>query len=89
MGLTKCPGCSRLCFSKYALCPNCSRVFEAGELDAKVTAENRAFNKKSNMVFLTIFLILMGVLVFVELRPQPTNLPANTNLGNKETTPSN
>ena len=60
-----------------------------GELDAKVTAENRAFNKKSNIVFLTIFLILMGVLVFVELRPQPTNLPDNTNIGNKEATRPN
>lgn len=60
-----------------------------GELDTKVTAENRAFNKKSNIVFLTIFLILMGVLVLVELRPQPTNLPDNTNIGIKETTRPN
>ena len=89
MSLTKCPGCSRLCFSKYASCPNCSRVFEVGELDAKVNAEDRAFNRKANIVFLAVFLILMGALVLVALRPQPNNLPDNINIGNKETTPSN
>lgn len=70
MSLTKCPECSRLCFSDDSSCLTCLRGFHPNELRDKAIADNRAFDRKWNIVFLTLFLILMGALLVVVLRPQ-------------------
>jgi hypothetical protein len=52
MNITKCPSCGRLCFSDAPFCPSCAVAFQAGELNAKADAEERAFNRKWNLIFI-------------------------------------
>jgi hypothetical protein len=47
MGLTKCPDCGGLCFTKDTLCATCSRQFDPGELKTRLDAEERLFARKS------------------------------------------
>jgi hypothetical protein len=68
MSLTKCPYCRRLNFAKSERCANCERTFRPGELQAKADAEDRVFNRRYNGLFGALFLIMLGVLVFMMLR---------------------
>jgi len=70
MGLTKCPDCGGLCFTKDPLCASCSRQFGPGELKAKLDAEERLFARKSNFVFAILLLVILIILVYVILHPE-------------------
>jgi len=67
MSLVKCPECLRLCFSDSHACESCSREFNRGELNAKLAAENKAFDRKCYAIFLILMLaalIAVGYAVF-------------------------
>jgi hypothetical protein len=65
MNLTNCPDCNSLCFIEFTSCQGCGHEFQAGLLKTKADAEDKAFMRKYNALFLTTILILLGVLVFV------------------------
>ena len=67
MSLVKCPECLRLCFSDSDACQSCSREFNRGELRGKLTAENKAFDRKCYAIFLILMLaalIAVGYVVY-------------------------
>ena len=68
MSLTLCPYCQRLCFTDSASCPGCSHTFQAGVLQAQAVAEEKAFSRKANALFLSAFLMVLGVLLFFQLQ---------------------
>ena len=68
MSLTKCPGCRHLSFVDAASCPSCGQAFQPGALWAKNAAEERSFSRRVGAIFITAFLIMFGVLLFVVLR---------------------
>ena len=69
MGLTRCPECQGLCFTKDAVCASCSREFRAGELQSKLAAEERSFARKSNSVFAILLFVLLIILFYVIFHP--------------------
>jgi DNA-directed RNA polymerase subunit RPC12/RpoP len=70
MGLTKCPDCGGLCFTKDRECASCSRQFGLGDLKAKLDAEERRSARKLNLVFAIPMLVLLIILVYVILHPE-------------------
>jgi hypothetical protein len=68
MSLTQCPNCRRRCFTDAASCTNCFLTFEPGLLQAYAVAEEKALTTKTNAVFLSLFLMWLGVLLFYQLR---------------------
>jgi len=68
MSLTQCPKCHRRCFTDAASCPNCLKIFKPGALQASAVAGEKSFNAKTNMLFLSLFLIWLAVLLFFQLR---------------------
>jgi hypothetical protein len=67
MGLTRSLCCRRLIFTDAAFCPSCGKTFQAGTLQAKAVAEEKAFSMKANALFLAAFLTLLGVLILVQV----------------------
>ncbi len=67
MSLTLCPHCRKLCFTDAGSCPGCREIFKVGALQAQAVAEETAFTTKVNVLFLSAFLTLLAVLLFVEL----------------------
>jgi hypothetical protein len=65
MSLVKCPECLRLCFSDSQACQSCSREFNGGELNAKLAAENRAFDRKCYAIFLILILAALIAVGYV------------------------
>jgi len=65
MGITRSPCCRRLCFTNTASCPHCGKAFQPGVLKAKAVAEDKAFDKRSHILFLVMFLVLPTVLLFI------------------------
>ena len=59
MSLVKCPECRHLCFSDSEVCHSCAREFKRGELNAKLVAENKAFDRKCYGVFLILLLLVL------------------------------
>ena len=59
MSLVKCPECLHLCFSDSHACPSCSHEFNRGELNTKLAAENKAFDRKCYGVFLVLSLLAL------------------------------
>src|SRR4030095_1141315 len=68
MSLTQCPNCHRHCFTDAASCPSCGRTFPSGGLEAQAVAKEKAFSRNSITLFLSLFLSILAVLVFVELQ---------------------
>ena len=68
MSLTKCPNCSRPCFTDAAFCRNCFQTFGPGLLQAHAVAQEKAFSEKANTLFLSLFVIWLSVLMFVQLQ---------------------
>ena len=68
MSLTQCPNCHRQCFTDSTVCPSCAKIFQAGALQARAVAKEKAFSTKANTLFLSMLLTLLAVLVFVELQ---------------------
>lgn len=68
MSLTQCPDCHHLSFVDAATCPNCSQVFAPGVLHAIAVAEERGFRRKYRALFLTLLLVVLGVLLLVVLQ---------------------
>ena len=68
MSLTQCPNCHRRCFSDATSCLNCFRAYKPGALQAYAVAEEKSFSAKTNMLFLSLFLIWLAVLLFFQLR---------------------
>jgi hypothetical protein len=68
MSITKCPRCGRLCFSDALSGHSCAVAFQAGELSANVAAEEEAFNRKWDLIFIAALAVLLAALVFVGLR---------------------
>ena len=68
MSLTKCPNCHRHCFTDAASCPSCGKTFQPGLLQAQVIVKEKVFSTKANTLFLSLFLTVLAVLVFVELQ---------------------
>lgn len=67
MSLTQCPNCRRRCFTDAASCQCCLQTFKPGALQASAVAEEKSFNLKTNMLFLTLLLIWLAVLVVFQL----------------------
>ena len=68
MSLTQCPNCHRRCFTDAASCPNCLQIFKPGALQAYAIAEEKSFSVKTNVLFLSMFLIWLAVVLFFQLR---------------------
>ena len=68
MSLTQCPNCRRRCFTDATFCQSCLQTFKPGVLQASAVAEEKSFGVKTNMLFLSLFLIWLAVLVFFQLR---------------------
>ena len=68
MGLTQCPNCGRRCFNDAASCQNCLQTFKPGVLQAYAVAEEKSFSVKTNVLFLSLLLIWVAVLIFLQLR---------------------
>jgi hypothetical protein len=68
MSLTQCPSCRRRCFTDATTCASCYQTFQAGLLKEYAVAEERAFSAKANTLFLSLFLIWLAVLLFVQLQ---------------------
>ena len=68
MNLTSCPNCHRRCFTDAASCSNCSQTFQPGLLQAYAVAEEKAFNARTNALFLSLCLIWLSVLLFFQLQ---------------------
>ena len=67
MNLTKSLCCRRLCFTNVATCPHCGKPFQSGTLKAKAIAEDSAFDRKSQALFLTALIVLPALLLVVSL----------------------
>jgi hypothetical protein len=67
MDITKSSCCHRLSFTNAASCPHCGRAFQPGTLAAKAVAEDKAFDRKANVLFLVAFLALPVLLLFLQL----------------------
>lgn len=68
MSLTHCPSCQRRSFTDAASCASCYRTLQPGLLQAHAAAEEKAFSAKANTLFITLFLIWLAVLLFVQLQ---------------------
>jgi len=68
MSLTQCPKCHRRCFTDAASCQNCLQTFKPGALQAFAVAEEKSFSAKTNVLFLSLFLVWLAMLVFFQLR---------------------
>ena len=68
MSLTQCPNCRRRCFTDAASCQSCLQTFKPGVLQAYAIAEEKSFSLKTNVVFLSLFLILLATLVYFQLQ---------------------
>ena len=68
MSLTHCPSCHRRSFTDAASCVSCHQTFQPGVLQAYAVAEEKAFSAKAYTLFITLFLIWLAVLVFVQMR---------------------
>ena len=74
MSLTQCPNCHRLCLTDVIVCPSCAKTFRPGVLAAQAIAKEKAFSTKANILFLSLFLTLLAVLVFVEVQAYLTGV---------------
>jgi hypothetical protein len=76
MALIQCPHCRRLCFTNAASCPSCGQVSQPGALEAKAVAEEKAFRRNAGALFVTAFLTLLGVLLYIQMQPyvEPTDV---------------
>ena len=68
MNLTQCPNCHRLCFSDAIVCPSCAKTFQPGALASRAAAIEKAFSTKANILFLSLFLTVLAVLVFIGIQ---------------------
>lgn len=68
MSLTQCPNCRRGCFTDAASCQNCLQPFKPGVLQAYAIAEERSFSAKTNVLFLSLFLMWLAILVYFQLQ---------------------
>lgn len=68
MNLIQCPNCHRLCFTDAIVCPSCAKTFQPGVLAAQSFAKEKAFSTKANILFLSLFLTVLAVLVFIEVQ---------------------
>jgi len=68
MSLTQCPNCHRRCFTEAASCQSCLQTFKPGVLRAYAIAEEKSFSLKTNVIFLSLFLILLATLVYFQLQ---------------------
>jgi len=69
MSLTQCPNCRRRCFTDAASCQSCLQTFKPGVLQAYAIAEEKSFSSKTNVIFLSLFLIWLATLVYFQLQP--------------------
>ena len=60
MSLVKCPECQHLCFSDSQACGSCLREFSRGELRAKLTGENKSYDRKVYGVFLVLLILVLA-----------------------------
>ena len=67
MSLTQCPNCHRRSFTDAAFCQSCLQNFKPGVLQAYAIAEERSFSVKTNVLFLTLFVMWLAVLVVFQL----------------------
>ena len=79
MDITRSTCCHRLSFVNLVLCPHCGKTFLPGLLKSKALAEDKAFNKKLNALFLSVFVALALVSVFLLLQ-HPAKSPAVSHL---------
>ena len=63
MILTQCPNCHRRCFTDATYCQSCLQTFKPGVLQAYAIAEEKSLNLKTNVLFLSLFLVWVAVLV--------------------------
>jgi hypothetical protein len=68
MNLTSSLCCRRLSFTNESSCPHCGRTFPPGTLEAKAVAENKAFDRKSHILFIIAFLAFPAVLFFLQVQ---------------------
>ena len=68
MSLTQCPNCHRLCFTDAIVCPSCAKTFQPGVLESRAIAKEKAFSTKANILFVSLFLTVLSVLVFIEVQ---------------------
>jgi hypothetical protein len=51
-----------------ASCPHCGKPFQSGTLRAKAVAEEKAFDRKANVLFLAALVVVPAVLLFVHFQ---------------------
>jgi hypothetical protein len=51
-----------------ASCPHCGRPFQSGTLRAKAVAEEKAFDRKANALFLAALVFVPAVLLLVHFQ---------------------
>jgi len=68
MSLTQCPNCRRRCFTDAASCQNCLQTFKPGVLRAYAIAEEKSFSLRTNVIFLSLFLIWLAMLAYFQLQ---------------------
>ena len=68
MSLTQCPNCRRRCFTDAAFCENCLQTFKPGVLRAYAITEEKSFSLKTNVIFLSLFLIWLATLLYFQLQ---------------------
>ncbi len=73
MSLTHCPNCRRRCFTDAAFCQNCLQTFKPGVLRAYALAEEKSFSLKTNLIFLTLFLIWLAISAYFQLQAFSTS----------------
>jgi hypothetical protein len=66
MEITKSLCCHRLCLTNALSCPHCGKRFQPGSLAAQAVAENTAFARRNNAIFLAAFLILPPALFWIQ-----------------------
>lgn len=71
--LTQSPCCRHLCFTDATSCARCGQVFPSGALERKAVAEEKAFMRKGNALFLIVFLILLALLLSLQLQAYATS----------------
>ena len=68
MSLTECPNCRCRCFTDAAFCESCLQTFRPGVLRAYAIAEEKSFSLKTNVIFLTLFLMWLAILAYFQLQ---------------------
>jgi len=68
MSLTQCPNCRCRCFTDAAFCQNCLQTFKPGVLQTYAIADEKSFSVKTNVIFLSLFLLWLAILVYFQLQ---------------------